>query len=536
MYDIIIKNGTVVDGSGAPGFRADVGLTADRIEAVGELEASAKRILDADGCVVCPGFIDMHSHTDESVIANRTCESKLTQGVTTEVSGNCGYSAAPFGGQQTEFDETAKWLSEHGVDELWTSMDGFFSTLDGIPMSINFATFVGHGTIRAFVLGYEDRAPSADELAEMKKIAAESVRDGAFGVSSGLIYPPACFAKTDELVALCAATAQYGGIYSTHMRNEAERLLAAVEEAIGIGRDAGVGVQISHHKACGVKNWGLVHDSLAMIDRARAEGLDVWADQYPYVATSTSLGIMVPQWVHDGGRSAFLSRLRNPETRAKIRDEMVRGMETGYLADSGGWETVVVSSVKNESNFFCEGLSVQEIAVKTGKHPVDACLDLLLEEGGGVGMMHFVISEDDLKTVLKHPAVVVGTDATARSMSGWKGHGKAHPRAYGTFPRILKKYVREEGVLSLEEAVAKMSGCPAKRLGLNQRGFVTKGYYADLVVFDPAKVADTATFTDSMHNAVGIPYVLVNGQVACEDGKAAEPVGQGSGRVLRRGA
>ena len=534
MFDLVIKNGLIVDGSGRPAYRADVGIQGDRIAGIGELDAPGERILDAEGCVVAPGFIDIHSHTDGLVIKVPTCESKLSQGVTTEVSGNCGFSSAPFGGRQNDMEEETKWLLEHGITEPWTTMGEFLDTLGNVPMSINFATFVGHGTIREFVIGYDDREPTADELAEMCRVAEESVRDGAFGVSSGLIYPPACFAKTYELIELCRPTARYGGVYATHMRNEAEGLLTAVDEAITIGREAGVGVQISHHKSCGKKNWGLVSKSLAMIDAARAEGLDVCADQYPYVATSTTLGIMVPKWAHDGGREVLLARLSDPEQRRKIREQMLQDMTNGYLADSGGWNTVVVSSVKNEKNYFCEGLNIQQIAEKLSKHPIDACLDLLSEEGGGVGMMHFVIGEDDVKTVMRHPAVVIGSDATARGSDG-SDHGKPHPRAYGTFPRVLGRYVRDEKIMSLEEGVAKMTGRTAKRLGLTKRGFIEEGYYADITIFNPDKVSDTATFTDSRRHAEGINFVIVNGRVALENGHITELGAGGSGRVLRRG-
>ncbi len=533
MFDLVIKNGLIVDGSGRPAYRADVGIEGDRIAQIGELDTSGERILDAEDCAVSPGFIDIHSHTDALVIKNPTCESKLTQGVTLEVSGNCGYSSAPFGGKQNDIEEETKWLAERGITP-WNTMGEFLDTLDSVPMSINFATFVGHGTIREYSVGYEDRPPAADELAEMRKIAEESVRDGAFGVSSGLIYPPACFAKTDEVIELCRATAKYGGVYATHMRNEAENLLEAVDETLTIGREAGVAVQISHHKACGRQNWGLVNQSLAMIDAARASGMDVCADQYPYVATATGLGIMLPKWAHDGGREALLARINDPEQRRTIREQMLKDMTDGYLAASGGWATVVVSSVKNEKNYFCEGLNVEQIAERWGKHPVDACLDLLSEEGGGVGMMHFVIGEDDVKTVMRHPAIVIGSDATARSSDG-SDHGKPHPRAYGTFPRVLGKYVREEKIMSLEEGVAKMTGRTARRLGLTKRGLIQEGFYADIVVFNPDEIADMATFTDSRQHARGIDYVIVNGRIALEKGHITELGLGGSGRVLRRG-
>jgi len=535
MLDLVIKNGIVIDGTGSPGYRADVGIQGDRIAGVGELGSSGARILDAEGCVVAPGFIDIHSHTDELVLANPTCESKLTQGVTTEVSGNCGDSAAPRGGRQN-LEDNADWLSRFGIEPDWGDMSSFLARLDRLPMSINFATLVGHGTIRAAVVGYDDRPPTEDELAEMCRVAEESVKVGAFGVSSGLIYPPGCYAKTEELIELCRATAGLGGIYATHMRSEASRLVEAVEESIGIGREAGVGVQISHHKACGRTYWGLVNDSLAVIDKARAEGLNVWADQYPYVATHTGLGIMLPAWAHDGGTPAMLARLSDPDQRHKIREAMLQDMSTGYLANSGGWETVVISSVRDEQNRFCEGLSIAEIAAKLGKHPVDAAIDLLASENGGVAMMHFVINEKDVETVMRHPAVLIGSDAGARISTGPLGRGKPHPRAYGTFARVLGKYVREDGVLTLEEAVAKMTGRTARRLGLSERGVLADGYYADVTVFDPARISDEATFAEPHRVASGVRYVLVNGALALDDGSIVELGDRGPGRVLRRGA
>ena len=534
MDDIVIKNGLIVDGTGRPGFHGDVGICGDRIAQVGELETIGARILDVEGCVVAPGFIDIHSHTDELVLANPTCESKLTQGVTTEVSGNCGDSPAPRG---RKLDEAAykSWLSEYGIEPCWKSMGEYLSNLDRFPMAINYATFVGHGVVRAGVVGYDDRKATAEELAEMRRLVVQAVKEGAFGLSSGLIYPPGCYGDTEELIELCRGMTEYGGIYSTHMRNEADGVVDAVNEALRIGREAGVGVQISHHKGCGRKAWGLVKDSLAVIDEARAKGFDVWADQYPYVATSTGLGIMLPKWVHDGGREALLSKLRDPEQRCRIKDELLRDMKDGYLADSGGWDSVVVSSVKQEKNHFCEGLNITEIAKRFGKHPIDATMDLLLEENGSVGMMHFVINEDDVAFVMRHSAVVIGSDATARANTGPLSSGKAHPRAYGTFARVLGKYSREDGILTLEEAVAKMTGRTAKRLSMAGRGFLSEGCYADITIFDPNTIMDEATFENPRRHAIGIKYVLVNGEVVLDNGFIADISKRGPGRVLRRG-
>lgn len=312
-------------------------------------------------------------------------------------------------------------------------------------------------------------------------------------------------------------------------------MLEALEEAITIGRNAGVRVQISHHKACGRKSWGSVKDSLAMIDEAQSQGVDVWADQYPYVATSTGLGAMFPKWVHDGGRSALLARLTNPEIRARLREELIRETEGGWIGDFGGWESVVISHVREEQNLPFEGLSITEIAQITGKHPVDQAIDLMVEERGSVGMMHFVIDERDVVTVMRHPRVVIGSDATARTRVGPLSKGKPHPRAYGTFARVLGKYVREDGILTLEEAVAKMTSRSAARLSLPRRGVLAEGYFADITVFDPQKIADTATFKDAHSHAAGIQYVLVNGQVVVDQGNLIGVDECSPGRVLRRG-
>ena len=534
MYDIVIRNGLVVDGTGRPGFRADVGIISDRIATVGELDAPARRVLDVEGCAVSPGFIDVHSHTDELVMANPTCESKVTQGVTTEVSGNCGDSAAPRGGRQN-LEESASWLADYGIELDWSTMSEFLHKLDRLPKSINFVTLVGHGIVRSAAMGYEDRKPTDRELGEMRRLVDQSMEAGAFGLSTGLIYPPSCYAQTEELIELCKVVARYKGIYATHMRNEGQGLLQAVDEAVRIGRQAGVGVQISHHKACGRKSWGKVKDSLAKIDEARSQGMDIWADQYPYVATATGLGTVLPKWAHDGGTSALLARLSDSEDRRKLREQLMTDSNCGWIGDFGGWDSIVVTSVRQEKNRQCEGMSITQIARAAEKHPVDVVMDLVLEERGSVGMMHFVINEEDVATVMRHPAVIIGSDATARSTTGQLSKGKTHPRSYGTFARVFGKYVREDGILTLEEAVAKMTGRTAKRLSLVDRGVLAEGYFADITVFDPDSIADKATFAEPHRTASGIRYVLVNGGIVIDEGHLVEPGSCGPGRVLRRG-
>lgn len=533
LFDLVIKNGFVVDGTGKPGFNADVAVKDGRIAIVGSTTEYAARTIDAEGLVVSPGFIDIHSHTDELVIANPTCESKLTQGVTTEVSGNCGDSAAPRGGKQN-LEEASKWLTEYGINLTWRSLDEYFDVLESIQMAVNCITLVGNGTLRSVVMGNDDRPATPSEISEMRRLVEESMKAGAFGLSSGLIYPPSCYADTEELIELCKGVAPFGGFYASHIRNESERLCEAVEEAITIGKEAGVGVQISHHKACGKPNWGLVNESLALIDKARAEGLDVWADQYPYVATSTGLGIMFPKWAYAGGNRSLTERLRDADERSKIRDEMISNTESGWIKDSCGWEAVVISSVREECNKHFEGRSIAEIAQEQGKHPVDIAIDLMLSENGHIGMVHFVINEDDVKRVMAHPAVLIGSDATARATTGPLNRGKPHPRAFGTFARVLGKYVREEKVLTLEQAVAKMTGLTAQRLGLANRGIIAEGFWADITIFDAETISDAATFKEPLTPAIGIKYVVVNGKVCVDDGRIVDS-GLGAGRVIRRG-
>ncbi|MDI6828469.1 MAG: amidohydrolase family protein, partial [Armatimonadota bacterium] len=429
----------------------------------------------------------------------------------------------------------AKWLAEYGIELTWRSMGEYLDVLESIHPTINCITLVGHGTVRSVVMGNDDRPASPDELAEMRRLVEESMEAGAFGLSSGLIYPPSCYGDTEELIEVCKGVAPFGGFYASHIRNESEKLCEAVQEAITIGKEAGVGVQISHHKACGKPSWGLVSKSLAIIDKARADGIDVWADQYPYVATSTGLGIMFPKWAYAGGSRSLTDRLKDPDERRKIREEMIHDTENGWIKDLCGWEAVVISSVRKEYNKRYEGRSIAEIAEEEGKHPVDTAIDLMIDENGSVGMVHFVINEEDVKTVMAHPAVLIGSDATARSTSGPLSRGKPHPRAFGTFVRVLGKYVREEGVLTLEQAVAKMTGMSAKRLGLIDRGIIAEGYWADITIFNPKTVSDAATFKEPLKPAIGIEYVVVNGKVCLEKGRITDEARNGAGRIIRRG-
>lgn len=534
MLDVLIKNGFIVDGSGMPGYHGDVGIFNGRICLSKELPSTAKRILNADGLVVSPGFIDIHAHTDHLVFVNPTCESKVSQGVTTEISGNCGESAAPRGGLHCD-ESMCDWGPDHGVIPDWQNMRGFFDRLSALPMSINFATYVGHGTIRGVVMGYDDREPTPEEMSSMRALVRDAMEAGAFGLSTGLVYPPGCYAKTDELIMLCKVVAEYGGIYSTHIRNEASNLIDAVEEAMCIGEESGASVQIAHHKACGKLAKGKVAESLAMIDDARVGGVDVWADQYPYSATCTGLSSILPHWAHDGGSDALMRRLLDPITYRSIREYLlIEASNSGRIADTGGWDSIVVNHIYNPKNGSYEGLSMSEIADVMCLHPADAMIRLLIEEKGNVGIIHFMINEDDIRHVMKHPNVLIGSDSTARSTTGIMGQGKPHPRAFGTFPRVLGKYCRDERLFSLEEAISKMTGKTAARLELVNRGFIRDDYCADLAIFDLGKIADMADYRDPHRYALGISQVIVNGDIVFEDGAVCELGESSPGKILRR--
>jgi len=520
MYDLLFKDARIFDGTGCPWFRGDLAVEGRRIAAVGKLDgAAAKRVIVADGLALAPGFIDIHSHSDTSILVNPGAESKIRQGVTTEVVGQCGASAAPLVGRAREDNEP-----EPGEEELaisWGSMAEYMDAVDRKGVAVNIAPLIGHGQIRRCVMGYDRRPPTEDELRAMERLVAESMEAGAFGLTTGLIYPPGCYGDTDEVVALAKVVAGYGGIYMSHIRNEEAGLLAAVEEAIDIGRRADLPVQISHHKACDQANWGRVKDSLALIEAARREGIDVTADQYPYIATATGLSSIVPDWAHEGGPQALVARLGDPETRARLRREVDAYQRVR------GWDKIYVSSARGHRE--CEGKNLVEVGQSMGKEPVDAAFDLLIDTGATAGMVRFAMCEEDVATVMRYPGTMIGSDSSAISPA--RG-GMPHPRTYGTFPRVLGRYVRDLKVLTLEDAVRKMTGLPAWRLGLWDRGLIRPGYAADLVLFDPDAIADQATFSDPHRFPVGIKVVVVNGAVTVEDGE------QGSTRAglcLRKG-
>ena len=529
-FDFIVRGGMIFDGTGSPVRRADLGIVGDKIAAMGDLaNASAARVLDAANRYITPGFIDVHTHSDETVLINPKMESKIHQGVTTEVTGNCGGSAAPlYGAARDDLWHDIAQFKDLALD--WQTMGEYLARVERTHLSSNYVTFVGQGTLRACVMGHAMRAPTPDELKQMQNLLARSMEEGAWGVSTGLIYPPSAYADVDELVALSRVAAERGGLYTSHIRNEGDRLLEAVDEALTIGERAQIRVQLSHHKAAGKRNWGKVNASLAKIEQARARGVHVCADQYPYVASSTGLSTVIPDWAHEGGWGKMVERLRDPEERKRIASEM-RVARPGWEnpAVDSGWHNILIVGCKSDRSL--QGKTVWQIAEMWGKDPVETSCDLLIANEGAVQVVIFSMSEDDVKTVMRVPWVSVGSDSSARAPMGPLAEAQCHPRTYGTFPRVLARYVRDEKVLTWELALAKMTSGPAQMLGLDRRGELRAGYFADIVVFDPTTIADTATFTEPHQFPVGIDYVLVNGTLTLDHGKHTEAR---AGRVLRR--
>jgi N-acyl-D-amino-acid deacylase len=529
MLDLKIEGGTVVDGTGEPGGRADVGIRDETIVAVGDLSREpAGRVLNASGRVVAPGFIDMHSHSDWRLWANRRAESKVRQGVTLEVVGNCGFSPAPASPEHLEELRGFALYLPRGLDFRWRSVGEYLDALDADGTALNVIQLVGHGTLRIAAMGFARRAPTADELTRMQRWLEEALEAGAWGLSTGLIYAPGSYAATEEIVALARAAARGPAFYASHIRGEGATLLEAVAEAILVGREARLPVQVSHLKAAGRPNWGKVARALAMIDAAAAEGLDVQADVYPYTASSTTLRTLLPDWALEGGVSAMLARLRDPAERARMRRDIEAPPAGQGLLDRVGWENIMVSYCPGRKD--AEGRRLTEIAAARGVDPIEAALELIADEAGKAYMVLFQLDEADLRRVLAHPRVMVGSDGSALAPYGELGEGKPHPRSYGTFPRVLAEYVREQRLLTLAQAVHKMTGMPARRLGLRDRGVLRPGARADLVVFDPRRVADRATYEEPHAYPEGIEHVLVNGRFVIRDG---EHTGNLPGRVLR---
>jgi len=526
MGDIVISSGRVLDGTENPWFKADIGISRGRIVAIGDLQSEkAETRIDAKNLVVAPGFIDMHSHSDDALLINPKAESKIRQGVTTEVIGNCGDSGAPIDETiRKEMEKTAATLIGAGVKIDYSTLEEYGRKLLRQGISVNVAPLVGHGNLRKMVVGYENRPPTKAELERMKRILAEAMKQGAFGMSTGLIYPPGSYAKTPELIELAKVTASFHGIYTSHIRNEGEKLLDAVREAITIGRAAKIPVEISHHKVGGKKNWGKVKQAREFIEDARKEGIEVTCDVYPYVASSFGLVNMLPQWAHEGGSEKIIQRLRDPQIKNRMRKDMLKG-----ALSSAHWNRTMIAHCPKHKEY--QGRFVAEIAKTKREDPFEFAFSLLIEEKLAISVVRFGMCEEDVEYVLQYPNAMVGSDGSALAPYGPLGKGHPHPRNYGTFTRVLGRYSRTRGIITLQEAVRKMTSLPAQKLGLRDRGVIQLGAWADLVVFNPETVIDVATYADPKQYPKGIEYVIVNGVLTVGKGRHT---GARAGKVLKR--
>jgi N-acyl-D-amino-acid deacylase len=525
-FDLVVKDGLVFDGLGRPGRVVDVGILDGRIESIGAIPASRGRsVIEAKGLAVSPGFIDVHQHTDVELLVNPKAESAVRQGVTTVISGNCGSSPVPIA--DAILEESQKLLREqYGLELTWRDFGGFFGRLEKAGISVNYGTLVGHGAIRGTAMGFNNRAAKPEEMDKMRSFVAAAMDDGALGLSSGLEYTPGSFAPADELTALCRIVAEKGGVYATHMRDEGGNLLEALDESVKTAVAAGVSLQISHLKTAYAANWDKIDKAIARIDAAKSAGLDILCDRYPYTAAATSLSYNFPIWAREGTTEELLARLKDPTQDFRLRsaiDERERKL--------GSFDRVLIASVLTEKNKIYEGKNVQESARMAGKKIYEFIRDLVIEERDQVGMVFFIMNEDNLKKFLAHPLIGIGSDASAAAPYGPLGKGKPHPRTYGTFPRALGKYVREEKVVPLAEMIRKMTSMPARKFRLAGRGIIEQGAAADLVVFNPDTVADRATWSDPHQYPLGIEAVIVNGTLVVDHGTHS---GQPAGRILRR--
>lgn len=528
-YDIIIANGVVYDGSGGAARDVDIGIIDDRIEAIGDLStASAAKVIDADGRAVAPGFINVLSWATESLLVDGKGESDIRQGVTTEIFGE-GWSMGPINA-----DMRQTMIERQGdlkFDVEWTSLGDYLMHMETKGVSPNVASFVGATTVRIHTLGYEDRHATAAELSRMQELVAESMEEGALGVGSSLIYAPASYANTQELVALMKTASEYGGSYISHMRSEGDRFEEAVDELIHIARESNAPAEIYHLKAAGTQNWDKMDRVIAKIEAARAEGLKITADMYSYTAGATGLDAMMPPWVQEGGYEAWAARLQDPLVRERLIVEIAtpQNWENLYLA-AGGADKLLLIGFKNPDLKPLTGKSLAEVAAMRGQGPIETAMDLVVEDGSRVGTAYFIMSEDNIRKKIQQPWMSFGSDAGAIAPQPPFTLSGAHPRAYGNFARVFAKYVREEGVLTIEEAVRKMTSLPAENLKLKDRGRLMEGYFADIVIFDPATIQDHSTFDDPHQYSTGVNDVIINGIPVLKDG---EHTGATPGRALR---
>jgi dihydroorotase/N-acyl-D-amino-acid deacylase len=529
-FDIVIINGHIIDGTGSPWYSGDIGIRGGKIAAIGNLsDAGRNRTIDAHGMVVAPGFIDMLGQSELTILVDPRLPSKIYQGITTEITGEGG-SAAP----QTDVLIRADRLKydHYHITADWRSFQQYFARLEKQGMGINLASFVGATQVRRVVLGDENKQPTPEQLDQMKELVRQGMREGAVGVSTSLMYAPAPYAKTEELIALASEAGKFGGIYATHIRDESDAVLPATDEALRIGREGHLPVEIWHIKVAGKANWGRMPEVVAKINAARAQGMDVTADTYAYTAWSNSFSAFIPAWAHDGGDAKLVERLKDPAMRARIRKDM--------MTASNGWdnewqeipgpEAILIGVVQNPKLLPLQGKTLAEIAKIENKDPMDALFDLLIEDNAFTEVSVFGMSEPDVTLALQQPWVAIDNDSSGASPEGILGQEHPHPRGYGTFPRILRKYVREEKKLTLEDAIRKFSALPALRMRLTDRGVLKAGMWADVVVFDPATIRDLATFENPNQLSQGMEYVLVNGVPVIDQSKMT---GALPGKVLR---
>ncbi|MDQ6826659.1 MAG: D-aminoacylase [Candidatus Eremiobacteraeota bacterium] len=525
MLDTIFESATIIDGSGLPPYCTDVAIAGERIALIGDLrERDARVRLSCTGRVLAPGFIDVHSHSDQLWLVVPGCDGKIAQGVTTEVAGNCGTSPAPLCG--IALQRQRKEAERYGLETMWESFDEFFSLVNRQGVGLNVASLVGLGTTRCNISGDSERKLEPFEIAAQAQLVREACEQGVLGVSSGLIYPPSSYADTEELIAMTSAAREGGApLYASHVRDEGDEALSAISEAIAIGSAADVAVQCSHHKAQGRKNWGKVHQTLAMVDRARASGLVIHTDVYPYVASWTELATMLPAEVRYGGVRETVARLSDPLTASVV------ALKLG-LRDPSEWHEILITSVGSQKNSHVVGMRMDDIASHWAVTPQRATIRLLREEQMEVEAVFFTMCEDDVASVLSADFTCIGSDASVRALQGVTATGVPHPRTFGTFPRVFGRFVRGRKTLSLQEAVRRMTSLPSQIYGIRDRGVINEGAYADLVVFDAERVADTATYEQPYQLPIGIDHVFVNGTAVKQDGALT---GALPGHVLRSG-
>ncbi|MBM4140458.1 MAG: D-aminoacylase [Nitrospira sp.] len=539
--DLIIKNGLVFDGTGSEPFEADIGISGDKVVFINRKSKGwlkPEKVIDAHGLAVAPGFIDAHSHSEFTLLADPRAEGKVCQGITTEINGNCGLSAAPLYGEA--LDRREEDLKELGISERWSTFEEYFEILGKKDLPINFATLVGHGNIRASVIGYDNRKVTRSDIKKMSTFLRKSIREGAIGLSTGLIYPPGMYSETAELIELCKTLignppypplvkgGKGGfGIYTSHMRSEGDELTESIEETIKIGKESGIKVHISHIKTSGEENWHKIDKVISLLQESNREGDCLTCDRYPYTASSTDLDTVLPSWTFSGSAEKELKRLKSSRLQRKIKKEV-----KDAHPHNDYWDKVFISSVNSEKNMWMEGKSLSEIARMKGKEPVDILCDILIEERLKVNAIFSFMHEENLKKFLSLTFCMIGSDSSARSFSGSTCKGKPHPRGFGSFPRFLGTYVRDGILMSMSEAIHKITMLPAKTFGINNRGILKEGLFADVVIFDYEKIIDRATFHDPFLRPEGIYYVIVNGSPVIWEG---EMTGIKAGRVLKYG-